>query len=463
MARTEPTTEYPPRWRLARRVGGMFLVLVVLLAALWSLWAWWAAGAEARLLAEVPAAGAPILLADLQGPPIADDQNAALVLREAIKQLKLQPMAHDFIDGNLTPRLPVLPFSEAHRQLVRESLLDNAAVFALPDRLSDLPHARVEGFSVAQARCRLLANYLRAVALAAHMDGDDRFALQCVRHLLQIGRVAQEEALYGSFMASAVRAVAGACVEQIAADLRIGEGADAASPADIEATIDLLLADVWKHVARSCHAILIVDREDAAAAAGSSHWFIRPAYQLDVTRFWRRGHLYAKAVPHGYPATTAVAGEPFSWWTGFDLHVMTRRYSQGATGSMDRNVALAARASADCRAAAVLLAIQLYRLDHAGALPPDLNKLVPAYLPRVPEDPFAVPGTPMRYRVAPVPIVWSVGENVSDEGGSTKRLNGSSPGRRFALEDWVVPIEAQPPATAPAPLPTGGDFLPEIP
>ena len=43
----------------------------------------------------------------------------------------------------------------------------------------------------------------------------------------------------------------------------------------------------------------------------------------------------------------------------------------------------------DRRAAAIELALRLYRLDHWGHLPAALQELVPQYLPYVPFDPMA--------------------------------------------------------------------------
>ncbi len=66
--------------------------------------------------------------------------------------------------------------------------------------------------------------------------------------------------------------------------------------------------------------------------------------------------------------------------------------------------------------AATILAIRLYERDHAGSLPPNLNVLVPDYLPCVPSDPFASPSAPIRFvRRSPNPFVYSVSVNGSDD------------------------------------------------
>jgi hypothetical protein len=80
------------------------------------------------------------------------------------------------------------------------------------------------------------------------------------------------------------------------------------------------------------------------------------------------------------------------------------------------------RARLERRFAAVMLAIRLYRADHAGAFPPSLDALVPAYLPRVPVDPAAGDGRPVKYLVikgglpdgGDRPILYSVGTDGVD-------------------------------------------------
>lgn len=67
------------------------------------------------------------------------------------------------------------------------------------------------------------------------------------------------------------------------------------------------------------------------------------------------------------------------------------------------------------------LALRAYRADH-GKYPPTLAALVPGYLSRVPNDPFAarVPNTPLRYKPAPAGksfLLYSVGPDGKDDGG----------------------------------------------
>ena len=93
-------------------------------------------------------------------------------------------------------------------------------------------------------------------------------------------------------------------------------------------------------------------------------------------------------------------------------------------------------------AARLVVALQLHRREH-GAFPERLDALVPGELEAVPLDPFD--GRPFRYD-AKRRIVYSVGKNLVDDGGSSLRLEGSASDpesrRRWNAEDAVYRIEA---------------------
>lgn len=66
------------------------------------------------------------------------------------------------------------------------------------------------------------------------------------------------------------------------------------------------------------------------------------------------------------------------------------------------------------------IALERYRLQH-GTHPASLQELVPAYLPSILLDPFT--RQPLHYRLQAdgSPQVWSIGANLTDEGGLAKR------------------------------------------
>jgi hypothetical protein len=103
--------------------------------------------------------------------------------------------------------------------------------------------------------------------------------------------------------------------------------------------------------------------------------------------------------------------------------------SFGHIAQIDLRVA----AGVDCTM--VALAIERYRLAK-GSLPKELADLVPRYIDKVPLDPFD--GKPLRYKLTePGYIVYSIGENGTDEGGLErgKRKDHSAP------YDWPFIVE----------------------
>jgi hypothetical protein len=93
------------------------------------------------------------------------------------------------------------------------------------------------------------------------------------------------------------------------------------------------------------------------------------------------------------------------------------------------------RQSARQAALEALLSIQMYRRDH-GELPKSLSDLVPAYLTSIPVDPCSRSGGPLLYRrdESTTGILWSVGEDGSDDGGALESPNAKSPDVGFAIK-----------------------------
>jgi hypothetical protein len=95
---------------------------------------------------------------------------------------------------------------------------------------------------------------------------------------------------------------------------------------------------------------------------------------------------------------------------------------------------------ADRRMAAMALAARLYELEH-GRLPARLEELVPKYLPAVPDDPMA-DGKKMGYVAGEEqPKLYSVGENLADDGGSETPLLLAKEKSRYQQEDLVVHLK----------------------
>jgi hypothetical protein len=109
------------------------------------------------------------------------------------------------------------------------------------------------------------------------------------------------------------------------------------------------------------------------------------------------------------------------------------------------------------RCAVTALAAERFRRDR-GRWPIRLDDLVPAYLDKVPLDPYD--GQPLRYRsVADGVLIYSVGPDERDNGGACNREDIKAPGTDLVFRLWNPPKRRQPAAEL---LPKPDEvFLPE--
>jgi hypothetical protein len=92
--------------------------------------------------------------------------------------------------------------------------------------------------------------------------------------------------------------------------------------------------------------------------------------------------------------------------------------------ALSRVTTIELRTIAHLRTVDAALAVQRYRLA-AGKLPDALTDLVPAYLDAIPTDPFD--GNELRYKKLETGlVVYSIGEDLSDDGGKERPLRRSN-------------------------------------
>lgn len=95
--------------------------------------------------------------------------------------------------------------------------------------------------------------------------------------------------------------------------------------------------------------------------------------------------------------------------------------------SLARSVEIAESCKVSNRAAQIFAAIAGHENDHGGTAPVRLADLEPEYFTAVPTDPFRTAGEPLRYaRRAAGWIVYSVGANGIDDGGSCNELDSGT-------------------------------------
>ena len=178
-------------------------------------------------------------------------------------------------------------------------------------------------------------------------------------------------------------------------------------------------------------------RQRLLAAVLRSPYFFRPQATLRAVREKYRQAIRDAALPY---AQADLTEEPKF---GQSLLQLLRPNSIGEF--FRRMVVVPARMTLEtkCRAESLLAGAKLVAACHRfererGRFPETLTELVPEYLGDVPRDPFD--GAPFHYS-AEQGQVWSVGKNLTDEGGSTRVPKEYVPGRdRRRAEDFVFEL-----------------------
>jgi hypothetical protein len=474
-ARSRSRSGFAWRWtkRLTLLGVGLFVALVVVHGML----GWRAAAAWEADLAAYRAAGDPILASDFVGPAVPDAENAAVAVRALAKGIDVQSEAWQAFDGDRNTVHPAgtgvrFPLTADERAVMDRVVGENVALLrGLPAALARprvdwgmsttspvMLNADMSHLSPARSAGRVL------MAAAAHAAGDDDAALGHLTTLLALSRVVDRQPFLISHLVSlGIGALAAEAATGLAPSLLVtdesAEGnrpglvvSDAdfarvgpppprpASRARVAALIAAFLDDTDLVVTRrraiegermsAVDAALAVSDGRLALtgvsgpidarrqwAAKASGYTLRPM-ALNDARIMAR-HLTAvrdaSAAPDFPSCAAACPRESIEELTApHQLHMLASVLlpAWGRAAQQDY------KAIADRRMTAVALAARLYALDHDGRLPPTLGDLVPRYLPAVPIDPLTA-GKPLGYRPdGDRPVVYSVGENGRDDGGT---------------------------------------------
>jgi hypothetical protein len=300
--------------------------------------------------------------------------------------------------------------------------------------------------------------------LAAHQRGDNATAFRRIEQLLFISRsVARQPFVIGQLVALGISAMAHEAIDDMASDLRIGSESGSAS----EAHVRQIMAHLLDESAARADMIRGLQGERVSAADA-----LKSMAEGRLTKTTVRSlssvatfkpFVYRNAsgaIDHMNVLIDLARGT--SNWPNFrDRLAATstpvkdspRMYVIAAIlmPSIERTVEQHYRIAARRRMSATVLAIALYRAKHGGALPPNLDALVPEFLPAVPLDPLAGSSLPIGYNTDPTrPRLYSVGTNGVDDGG--RPIDESKP--RFQEErvsDEVVDLLRQPKPPEPEP------------
>ena len=415
-----------------------------MLLSLRIIWGWEAAARLKSIRARFTSSGLPLTTADFAGPPLADDQNAAVALTAALGSLRVE--APDFGgrgEGRGRGGMAGMGWGWGRLSMMdggrwRPTVTANREALAEIDHAIMLPAARWPmttesiwdrppnaSMSLGNFGLRVL---LRAAAQAAHDDGQDAAAIAALRRTLAVAHILDSSNdLLSHVAAAGMRSEAAQLLERW--DLQ-------PTPATAGAMRDLIKAFVEgsanaPNIARSFEFETAAYAESAAGDDPAlQNWWLRP---LAIDGIARGMALQVKLLPV-VQATNwqQVAATPLPLPAAHtNLNTIVLSLSEPRLEIVEV-MRIYFRSLADMRAVSVLAAANLYRAEK-GAYPPTIEALVPTYLAVVPVDPFEATGKGFHYRLdgkgADIsPTVWSVGENGIDDGGAFPSFAGMSMG-----------------------------------
>jgi hypothetical protein len=467
----EPLPRRGRRWRWMGLVG---LLLVVALSIAYFTWSRKSEARLTELLDELRRAGEPVEPADLVHRPIPTEDDAAPDLRAAVAALDQKSETFDAFNKidleqplGAADREVIVKLVEGERDVLDKLRAargkrdaDWRIPYQSPSIMTLLPHLN---------DLRSLANLGRAAAIHERLRGNDGAALERLRDVLAVGNAADTQpVMVGHLVALGVRAVAVYELDRAAPSLVIrseegngGTSPGAVTPQQVRDTIRDLLDESRSDAGFAAAfrgertlqldtARLIADRKlDIRALSGAtpSGGFVPPVprglvltdarlmaeYVTDVLKVAQASSDLPTFRNNQPPLPAPVRGNP-------KIHF----FASMMMPAYDRFITQHFKGKADTRMAATVLALRLYAADHGGRYPDKLDELVPKYLPSVPADPLAAGGAPLKYSAADpsAPVVYSVGEDGVDDGGSTAaiRRSVSSPDR-WNMRDAVVPMK----------------------
>ena len=182
--------------------------------------------------------------------------------------------------------------------------------------------------------------------------------------------------------------------------------------------INLLIdeSDMSRHIHQAIDDRLVFARVDVAALDDGTPTLAHGVAKSNVLDWYAPLHELRASPIGDMPVAAILQSLPTD-----EVHLPPRQVQDKVHDIFDRSVigpvTNVSRTKLQRRAAAIALAVHLYRVDHDDAMPEALDALVPEYLPAVPRDPMAPDGRPLGYIVclwpdgSPRGLVTSLGDD----------------------------------------------------
>ncbi len=442
----------PPRFRKLKRGIVALLALAALLGvARW----WWGYEAQRRLnklIADAHARGEPILLEDFTQHGNNDPDNAAVPLLQALKMFSLTS----------AERQVNLSFDTANNDAPSKEQTDAVAMLVehhqtelqLVRQARQRPHVQWEfkfphpAFPVKfQARPEVvLGEAIAWAGLLEHLRGNDREAVEYLRDLLAYATAIDRKVptpfqhtmvhLLQDDLCRLVLKIPSASLKSNSPDIRVQVEALVAAMLDERSLREQMVQAV--HGARAEELDTIESYEHLP-----SYFFLskRPALTYATLRDMPQ---YAAGVDAARQPTWNQARQRVDLrrtrHVGSHIEALLLPAENEARMTLGPSIEREFVEITEARVAVTALSLQLFKSDHGGRLPESLEQLAPKYLPTVPSDPFRPDAGPLGYLPQrKPPALYSVGLNMTDEGGSMRPLHGSF-GGRWNAQDAVFPV-----------------------
>ena len=419
-------------------VFAVVLAALLLLIAAIAIWRNSLTSANSKRLRAIAARGEPASLAELDNfyKSVPDSNNAALLWLAGAAAL-----TNDLgnIAGNLTMRRGV-PLNEDQLGGAAEALAANNEALTLLHKAAKLTQSRYPinlsqqfWFTNIQhlAPMKGAAQVLRAEAVVAIAQTNTALASGAISGIFAAGQsMAIEPLMISQLVAFAIDAI-GIQTLQFALNNSAFSAAElesmqtAVSKADdMESALRGLLGERALFISGLSDPNGMIAASRVTPPSGieeiASEVFLQPLAR--VSGFWQRDLRF------GIDALTTYVGwarlpDPQRVYATTNWDRMMVQAKNGyyiMTGmllpAMEKFISKDANHRAQARTALVALAIERFRLAHNGKLPDQLSSLVPAFLEKVPIDPYD--GQPLRYkRTDKGYMVYSIGPDGVDDGG----------------------------------------------
>jgi hypothetical protein len=459
----EHTTPYPPPFRWLKRslwTAGIVLVLLIVLR-LW--WGWYADRQMQKEMEAIRARGEPIEWKDFDQPDIPDSENAAWYLQQAAKDAQnFNVIEHSYSQAwwANTPLERIAPMV-ANEQAMIEDIRQAQNCHKICWNSAPSINQR---FLVNLGSQRDVVFILNALAAVRHRQGNDAEAAELLHYSIFFANAMHQNnppTLVSHLVGIGLEALINRDTLQFTYGLN-----PSGSSSDLGNRLSQLVVDLTneRQYAKAGRDAWITERvfvlsnpngSQPMRAPAKSDFVVSPLFILDEIRILK--YLDALSVASSQ-STWPIARRyiPKQDWADQNefINAVSHALSSSFGNSLEDVIKRHFEILAERRAAVLALAMVLYRSDHGGNWPASLNELAPKYIPAIPIDPLSPVASTFIYKRdgASGPIIYSVGENGIDDGGSERNQDPHYPwnvAEHWIALDAVFHFTYQAPATKP--------------